>query len=70
MVKYGRKLTSVCRYIPDGNSKFGAVEIDSPEASDQSLLHYRLFIDGKETWSYTITAPPAQRVRFFEGILS
>jgi len=31
----------------------------TPHASDQSLLHYRLFVDGKETWSYTITTPPA-----------
>lgn len=46
------------RYLPDGNSKFGALSISTPPASEQSLLHYRLFIDGKEAWSYTLTAPP------------
>ena len=49
----------VCiKYLPDGNSKFGAVEITNPEASDQSVLKFRLFIDGKESWSYTLTTPP------------
>lgn len=49
----------VCiKYLPDGNSKFGAVEITNPAASDQSLLKFRLFIDGKETWSYIVTTPP------------
>ncbi|EON63065.1 hypothetical protein W97_02292 [Coniosporium apollinis CBS 100218] len=52
----------VCiKYIPDGNSKFGAVEITSPPASDQSQLHYRLFVDGKEEWSHTILTPPDMR---------
>ncbi|KAK5119796.1 hypothetical protein LTR85_007122 [Meristemomyces frigidus] len=52
-------MSDVCiKYIPDGNSKFGAVSISSPSTSDQSLLHYRLFVDGVETWSYTITTPP------------
>lgn len=46
------------KYIPDGNSKFGAVSISNPSTSDQSILHYRLFVDGKESWSYTITTPP------------
>ncbi|KAF2858571.1 Metallo-dependent phosphatase [Piedraia hortae CBS 480.64] len=44
------------KYIPDGNSKFGAVSIDDPGTSDQSLLHYRLFVDGKEAWSYMLSA--------------
>lgn len=49
----------VCiKYLPDGNSKFGAVEITNPEASDQSVLKFRLFVDGKESWSYTLTTPP------------
>lgn len=49
----------VClKYIPDGNSKFGAIEITSPKASEQSMLQYRLFVDGDETWSYTVTTPP------------
>lgn len=52
-------VSDVCiKYIPDGNSKFGAVSISNPPTSDQSLLHYRLFVDGVEAWSYTITSPP------------
>ena len=52
-------VSDVCiKYIPDGNSKFGAVSISNPTTSDQSLLHYRLFVDGMETWSYTLTTPP------------
>ncbi|KAK5737686.1 hypothetical protein LTR17_006548 [Elasticomyces elasticus] len=52
-------LSDVCiKYIPDGNSKFGAVSIGSPKTSDQSILHYRLFVDGVEAWSYTVTTPP------------
>lgn len=48
----------VClRYIPDGNSKFGAVEISTPVTSEQSHLRYRLFVDGEEVWSYTLTKP-------------
>jgi len=49
----------VCiKYLPDGNSKFGAVEITSPDHSEQSLLKYRLFIDGKEAWTHVISTPP------------
>jgi alkaline phosphatase D len=49
----------VClKYLPDGNSKFGAVEITVPEHSEQSLLKYRLFIDGEEAWTHTISTPP------------
>jgi len=51
--------SDVCiKYIPDGNSKFGAVSISNPSTSDQSVLHYRLFVDGVEAWSYTLTTPP------------
>ena len=46
------------KYLPDGNSKFGAVSISNPTTSDQSILQYRLFVDGIETWSYTLTTPP------------
>lgn len=50
----------VCiKYLPDGNSKFGAVSISTPLASEQSVLQYRLFIDGVQAWSYTLTTPPA-----------
>jgi alkaline phosphatase D len=51
----------VCiKYLPDGNSKFGAVEITNPEHSEQSLLNYRLFIDGEEAWSHVISTPPVR----------
>ena len=51
-------VSDVCvKYIPDGNSKFGAISISSPSTSDQSVLHYRLYVDGEETWSYTLTTP-------------
>ncbi|ORY19250.1 PhoD-like phosphatase-domain-containing protein [Clohesyomyces aquaticus] len=51
----------VCiKYLPDGNSKFGAVEITAPSNSEQSLLNYRLFVEGKETWSHVISTPPAR----------
>lgn len=52
-------VSDVCiKYIPDGNSKFGAISISNPSTSDQSVLHYRLFVDGEESWSYTLTTPP------------
>lgn len=51
----------VCiKYLPDGNSKFGAVEITAPDHSEQSLLNYRLFIDGKEAWTHVISTPPTR----------
>ncbi|EFX03544.1 alkaline phosphatase family protein [Grosmannia clavigera kw1407] len=47
-------------YIHRGNSKFGAVTINQTIGeSDQSNLHYRLFIDGAETWNTTIVSPVA-----------
>lgn len=50
------------KYLPDGNSKFGAVEITSPQNNNvQSMLHYRLFIDGKEAWTYTMSPPLRSR---------
>jgi alkaline phosphatase D len=51
----------VCiKYLPDGNSKFGAVEITNPPHGEQSRLDYRLFIDGKEAWTYGIFNPPGR----------
>ena len=50
----------VCiKYLPDGNSKFGAIEISNLAGSEQSFLKFRLFIDGEEVWNYVITSPPA-----------
>jgi alkaline phosphatase D len=51
----------VCiKYIPDGNSKFGAVEITNPPHGEQSLLNYRLFVDGEEVWTHVISTPPTR----------
>jgi len=44
------------RYIPDGNSKFGAITIDTTN-EEQAVLKYRLFVDGEEAWSWVLTAP-------------
>lgn len=54
-------VSDVCiKYLPDGNSKVGAVSITSPESSEQSVLQYRLFVDGKEAWSHTIVTPQSR----------
>ena len=57
----------LCRYIPDGQSKFGAIEIQSPQHGDQSILHYRLFINGEEVWTHTIPSPPPASNGLFDG---
>jgi len=50
-------LEDVCiKYIRDGNSKFGYVEIGQPTLSGQSLLTYRLFVDGEEAWSHVLVS--------------
>ena len=52
----------VCiKYIPDGMSKFGAVEIEGLMGGEQSLLRFRLFVDGEETWEYVLSSPPGGR---------
>ena len=45
------------KYIPDGNSKFGVVDIEPESVSGLSVLKYRLFVDGHERWSHNLTAP-------------
>lgn len=51
----------VCiKYVPDGNSKFGAVELETVGtrgATEQGVLRYRLFVDGEESWDYVLTTP-------------
>ncbi|KYK61569.1 alkaline phosphatase family protein [Drechmeria coniospora] len=44
------------KYIPSGSSKFGSFTIE--EAWGQSTLKYHLYIDGKESWSTLLVAPP------------
>lgn len=50
----------VCiKYAPDGNSKFGAVELEEVMGGQQGLLRFRLFVDGVESWDYVLMTPPA-----------
>ena len=50
----------VCiKYLPDGNSKFGAVELEEVMGGEQGLLRFRLFVDGLEAWQYVLMTPPA-----------
>jgi alkaline phosphatase D len=46
------------KYIPAGNSKIGAITIENT-ASDQSILRFRLYVDGVEAWSSVILSPPS-----------
>ena len=49
----------VCiKYVPDGNSKFGAVEVLSSKG-DQGAVRFRLFVDGEEVWDYVLTTGPS-----------
>lgn len=63
MVKYvahsfsSCKMPMICRYIPAGNSKIGAVNIENT-SGDQSILKFRLYVDGIETWSSVLLSPP------------
>ncbi|KAH8888725.1 hypothetical protein GQ53DRAFT_843238 [Thozetella sp. PMI_491] len=47
------------KYINWGSSKFGAITIGNIAEDDHSSLLYRLFVDGVNTWNWTITSPPA-----------
>lgn len=49
------------KYVPDGNSKFGAIEIESMDDGEQGVLRYHLYVDGLESWQYVVTTPPAHR---------
>ena len=50
----------VCiKYVPNGNRKFGAVEIEQIQRNEQGLLRFRLFVDGEEKWNHVILSPPA-----------
>ena len=50
----------VCiKYAPNGNSKFGAVELEEVIGGEQGLLRFRLFVDGVESWDYVLMTPPA-----------
>ena len=47
------------KYVPDGNSKFGAVELEEVKGGEQGLLRFRLIVDGMERWDYLLMTPPA-----------
>lgn len=48
------------KYLPDGNSKLGVVDI-TPLMGEvhkkKSMLKYSLYIDGRLSWEYTLTSP-------------
>ncbi|KAL8804084.1 MAG: hypothetical protein Q9182_002797 [Xanthomendoza sp. 2 TL-2023] len=46
----------VCvKYVPDGNSKFGVVEVMGGGKGGQGVVRFRLFVDGVEVWEYVLT---------------
>jgi alkaline phosphatase D len=55
------------KYLPDGQSKFGVVEVENLRKGGQSVLKYRLFVDGEEAWDYVLTSPVGDRRK--QGIL-
>lgn len=48
---------SCIKYAPDGNSKFGAVELENVEGGERGRLRLRLFVDGRESWSWVLLTP-------------
>jgi alkaline phosphatase D len=59
------------KYLPDGNSKIGAIEIINLEGVGQqrSLMKYSLYVDGKVAWEYTLTSPGPEFRGYRGGIL-
>ncbi|KAL9060963.1 MAG: hypothetical protein Q9162_000407 [Coniocarpon cinnabarinum] len=57
----GHERETCLKYHPEGNSKFGAIRIESPKGSGQSLLRYMLYVDGQEVWSHVLVAPERRR---------
>lgn len=48
------------KYLPDGNSKVGLVEINplmGEVHKKKSMLKYSLYVDGKLQWEYSLTSP-------------
>ena len=47
------------KYIPDGNSKVGVVDVRNleGEGEQKSLLRYSLWIDDKVSWEYVVMSP-------------
>ena len=59
------------KYLPDGNSKIGVIDITNLEGVGQqrSLLKYSLWIDGEVAWEYTLTSPGPEFSGYRGGIL-
>lgn len=48
------------KYIPDGNSKFGLIDIDVDDedsSTASSVLTYSLYVDGEVVWKYQLSVP-------------
>ncbi|OAP64747.1 hypothetical protein AYL99_00719 [Fonsecaea erecta] len=50
------------KYIPDGNSKIGVVEIrnlagDAGNTGQRSVLKYTLYVNGEVSWEYMLASP-------------
>ncbi|KAL8911681.1 MAG: hypothetical protein Q9171_003208 [Xanthocarpia ochracea] len=45
------------KYVPDGNSKFGAVEVMGGKG-EQGVMRFRLFVDGDQVWDHVLTTGP------------
>ncbi|KAK2756436.1 hypothetical protein FQN54_005329 [Arachnomyces sp. PD_36] len=49
------------KYVPDGNSKFGLIDIDVDDggssAPASSVLTYSLYVDGEVVWKYQLSVP-------------
>ena len=59
------------KYLPDGNSKIGVVDVTNLEGVGQqrSLLKYSLYVDGKVAWEYTLTSPGPEFDGYRSGML-
>ncbi|MCJ1313202.1 hypothetical protein MMC25_006879 [Agyrium rufum] len=57
----------VCiKYLPDGNSKVAAVEVENV-GEGRSVLKFRLFVEGKEEWSTILLSPEPGKGRSGRG---
>ena len=48
------------KYIPDGNSKFGVIDIKNLQGKGEeqkATLKYTLWVDGEVEWEYVLTSP-------------
>ena len=59
------------KYLPDGNSKIGAIEITNFEGVGQqrSLLKYSLYVDSAIKWEYSLTSPAPAFSGYRGGVL-